>query len=325
MARNLFLDANVYLSFYLFGKDDLEEMAKVVKLIGDEEITLHTNSHLRSEIMRNRETKIAEGLSSLKSISFSREYPHFFGDFAELAEIRSKLKEVSKLHSTLVDKARLEIDSRTLRADKLIDGLLSLGTNNIISEADVHKAGFRCELGEPPGKRGSIGDAIHWQSLLEKNLYYVDFVTLDGDFSSPLDPSVTHPYLNQEWKTAHGGAVNLFRSLSDYFKVSFPSVVLSDEFEKDSLISRLQLSGSFSETHAIIAELASFISFTKAQIRGLFAALLENTQVGWIATDDDVKSFFLRFKAQAWHLKTQETNAACELFELPSDYFDIEF
>ena len=35
MTHNLFLDANVYLSFYLFGKDDLIQMDKLVKLIDD--------------------------------------------------------------------------------------------------------------------------------------------------------------------------------------------------------------------------------------------------------------------------------------------------
>ena len=39
---DLFLDANVFLSFYHFGKDDLETMHKAVKLIEDKEIRLFT-------------------------------------------------------------------------------------------------------------------------------------------------------------------------------------------------------------------------------------------------------------------------------------------
>jgi hypothetical protein len=80
MTHNLFLDANVYLSFYLFGKDDLIQMDKLVKLIDDEEITLYVSTQLRHEISRNREAKIAEGFSTLKKHKFGREFPNYCSD-----------------------------------------------------------------------------------------------------------------------------------------------------------------------------------------------------------------------------------------------------
>lgn len=321
MTRHLFLDANIYLSFYLFGKDDLEEMAKVVKLVRDEEITLHTNSYLAKEIARNRESKISEGFTAIKATNFGREYPHYFGDYAELESLRSKLKEVSQLHSALIDRARGDIENRTLRADKLIAGLLKLGTGVEIGSDLVEHAALRCELGDPPGKKGSIGDAIHWQSLLSSKAVSIDIVSLDSDFSSALDSKKISAFLNDEWRAKKHGSAVLFRSLSDYFKDRFPTVTLSSEFEKDSLVKRLNQSGNFAETHELIAQLSKFTVFTKTQTRGLFAALLENSQVGWIATDEDVKAFFLNLKDQAWHLPPKELAAAAELLEVKEDYF----
>ncbi|MCB6178477.1 PIN domain-containing protein [Rhodobacter sp. Har01] len=326
MSHALFLDANVFLSFYAFGKDDLEEMAKVVKLIGDEEITLHTNTHLESEIRRNREGKIGEAFSSIKSLSFSREYPHYFNDYPELGQIRTKLKEVSLLHSKLVDQARKDIESRSLRADHLIEGLLKLGTRDDVSNLEVEAALRRCDLGEPPGKKGSIGDAIHWLSLLKKPVHAISIVSLDSDFSNPLDPLKINPFLGDEWKRVKKfGQPHLYRSLSDYFKAQFPKITLSDEFEKDELVKKLVQSANFSETHQIIERLTPFSSFTKAQVRGLFNALLQNTQVGWIATDPDVKDFYLTLRGQAVHLDGRELRAASELLEVHEDYFDIPF
>lgn len=322
MTKHLFLDANIYLSFYLFGKDDLEEMAKVVKLVRDEEITLHTNSHLAKEVARNRENKIAEGFSTIKSASFSREYPHYFGDYAELASLRAKLKEVSQLHSALIERATSDIEKKTLKADKLISDLLKLGTSAIIDPLAVGEANLRCDLGDPPGKKGSIGDAIHWQSLLSSKAVSIDIVSLDADFSSPLDSKRINAVLSEEWKSKKCGNAVLFRSLADYFKDRFPTVTLSSEFEKDSLVNRLNQSGNFVETHEVIGQLAKFTVFTKTQTRGLFSALLNNSQVGWIATDEDVKSFFLTLKDQASHLSSKDTAAAAKLLEVKEDYFD---
>ena len=201
MTKHLFLDANIYLSFYLFGKDDLEEMMKVVKLVRDEEITLHTNSHLSKEIARNREVKIAEGFTAIKATNFAREYPHYFGDYAELQNLRAKLKEVSQLHSALIERARSDIEKKTLKADRLIAGLLKLGTSNEISPASVERAILRSELGDPPGKKGSIGDAIHWQSLLSSDALSIDIVSLDADFASALDSNKISAFLHEEWKS----------------------------------------------------------------------------------------------------------------------------
>jgi len=326
MSRNLFLDANIYLSFYLFGKDDLEEMAKVVKLIGDEEITLHTNTHLRAEIMRNRANKIAEGYSTLKQTNFGRELPRYCNDYSEHHEIRAKLKEVAKLHSQLVEKVQTDIDQNTLKADHLISGLLDLGTNIQISDEDVQCALRRVEISDPPGKRGSIGDAIHWLHLIKANPYNIDIVSLDADFSSPLDASKMHPYLKNEWSQgSEYKQVSLFRTLSDYFRERFPAVSLSSEFEKDDLVQRLIQSSSFAETHLVVSELSKYDSFTKGQIRSLFHALIENDQVGWIGEDDDVNKLFCSLKTQAWHLSENELPKAAALLGVTPDFFDLPF
>jgi len=298
-------------------------MEKVVKLVGDEDITLHTNSHLAKEIARNREVKIAEGLTSIKATNYGREFPHYFGDYPELESLRSKLKEVSKIHFALIESAQRDIRNKTLKADKLIDGLLKLGTNHKVDPVSVEKATLRSELGDPPGKKGSIGDAIHWQSLLSSNAVSIDIVSLDADFSSALDSNKISAFLYDEWKSKNKfGEVVLFRSLADYFKSRFPTVTFSSEFEKDSLVKRLNQSNNFAETHDLIAQLAKFPVFTKTQVRGLFSALIENSQVGWIATDEDVKSFFLTLKDQTSHLSSKETTEAAKLLEVNEDYFD---
>jgi len=304
VAVQLFLDANVYLSFYLFGKDDLAEMEKVVALIDHEEIKLYSNSLLKREIERNREAKIAEGFSSLKNLNFGQELPKYCNDYAEFDNMREFLKNASNQKKTLVGKIENDIENHSLRADKLISDLLKK-SNCIDVDAELIAAAHqRMLLRDPPGKNGSIGDAVHWLSLLKKtNNGHMHIVSLDEDFASKLNTSKISNFLAEEWKQEKSfGRVFLHRSLSAFFTTKFRDVNLSSEQMKDELVERLRNSSSFAETHEIISELEKFKDFTLKQKKGLFSALINNLQVTWIAEDADVKEFYLGFKDLAWEI-----------------------
>lgn len=81
--------------------------------------------------------------------------------------------------------------------DKLFASAIKLNYN----DSDVEKARLRSELGNPPGKKGSIGDAINWELLLENIPQKTDlyFVSEDGDFASKIDASNFSDFLNDEW------------------------------------------------------------------------------------------------------------------------------
>ncbi|AXX96991.1 PIN domain-containing protein [Profundibacter amoris] len=310
MAQQLFLDANIFLSFFQSSKDDLVELAKVVKLIGDEEIILYSNDQLRREVDRNRENKIATGFNEFKNANFGKEFPHYCNDYSELEEIRSHLKEANKIHAKLVTKINTDIENRSLGADKLIAGLFELAEDLPITAEIMEKVHFRVASGDPPGKRNSIGDAIHWQCLLDQTKSgNLDLVTLDGDFTSPLKSGQISDFLSLEWSNSRKwGAVTLHNSLSNFFKARFPQINLSTEFKKDELVRRLINSPNFSETHQVISELMEFEHFTKGQIRQIFSALLDNNQVRWIAMDCDVQDFFKKFSNSTGHLGSGPIN-----------------
>ena len=63
------------------------------------------------------------------------------------------------------------------------------GATTLTINADViAKARLRGELGNPPGKGGSMGDAVNWELLLDyQPTDHLFFVTDDSDFYSPLD------------------------------------------------------------------------------------------------------------------------------------------
>lgn len=179
-------------------------------------------------------------------------------------------------------------------ADQLVQRFFAGAESIQITPEFVESARLRVELGNPPGKRGSIGDAVNWEALLwYRPSDQLFFVTDDKDFYSPLDPTQAHEFLTVEWARAVGNPIDFVRRLSA-LPASVPHEVLPVEDApdgRDELVARLVESWSFATTHQLIAQLRQIPSFTARQVRDLVAAL-DNSQVGGIITDDDVNSFY---------------------------------
>lgn len=83
----------------------------------------------------------------------------------------------------------------------------------------VDKAKFRLDIGNPPGKNGSLGDAINWESLVDKvpSDEDVHFITDDNDYYSALEEHKVKPFLLREWQDKKSGNICCYRRLSTFF------------------------------------------------------------------------------------------------------------
>ena len=59
---HLFIDTNVLLSFFHVSSDDLEELKKLVVLLGQKKAQLYVPVQVKMEFRRNREAKVADAL-----------------------------------------------------------------------------------------------------------------------------------------------------------------------------------------------------------------------------------------------------------------------
>lgn len=154
----------------------------------------------------------------------------------------------------------------------------------------------RMEIGNPPGKKDSLGDAINWVTLLdavpEKQTLHI--ISEDGDFYSLLDECAINPFLAEEWKSLKQSEVRVYRTLSEFMKEHFDGVALSFDEAKRSLIEELSESGSFAETHRIVAGLNQYGYFSLEEARLLLDAAAGNGQVGMIVTDTDVSDLIAK-------------------------------
>lgn len=324
---HLFIDTNILLSFYHLTSDDLEELRKLAVLLKQKQVAFYLTDQVVDEFARNREAKIADAIKRLKEQKLNLQFPQICKDYPEYASLRELQKSYDEKHSALLMKLSTDIAAKNLKADATIEELFSAATRLSTNERIVDRARLRLEVGNPPGKDGSLGDAINWELLLEKapaeqDLY---FVTEDRDYCSALDDNLFKDFLVNEWKTKKKAALRFHKRLSSVFKDKFPDIKLATELEKDLLIKQFVGSPNFATTHAVVAKLAKH-DFSGAQASDIAAAALTNNQINWILTDEDLTAFISALLGSyGKHLDPEVANAlAAQIARRPPPEPDLD-
>lgn len=290
---NIFIDTNVFLSFYHLTSDDLEELRKLKVLLEKGEVTLHLPQQTVDEFRRNRENKISDALKRLKDQKLNLNFPAMCKDYDEYQKLRELQKEFEREHTELIKKLGGDIEGNTLKADQVIEELLEKA-NLIESTSElIQAAQLRMTIGNPPGKTGSVGDAINWEALLdnvedENDLY---LIADDRDYFSALDENKPKEFLIREWKEKKKAGVHFYRRLAHFFKEHYPDIKLASELEKEVAVQQLVSSGSFVTTHAAVAKLSKLENFSQSQVSEMLDAAIHNNQIAWILGDQDVYEF----------------------------------
>jgi len=291
---NLFIDTNVFLSFYHLTNDDLEEIHKLAVLIDSGKIILWLPQQVKDEFNRNRENKISDAMKKLREQKIKPQFPQVCKDYSEYSEIRDLIKTYEVKLSSLIDKVNTDVVARTLKADSKISELFDKAQIIENSPELVNKAKLRMDIGNPPGKDGSIGDAINWESLLEEISNEEDLYLIvdDKDYYSKLDNDKLKDFLIDEWESSKSTDVFFYRRLSQFFKEHYPHIKLASELEKEIAIKDLVNSSNFAKTHNAIARLLKYSEFNKSQVNELLQVALTNSQINLIISDSDVNEFY---------------------------------
>jgi len=294
--KNLFIDTNVFLSFYHFSNDDLEELNKLVVLLESKDIILWLPQQVKDEFHRNRENKISDSMKKIREQKFKPQFPQICKDYEEYSEIRELTDTYKEKLSSLIDKADADTNSKTLKADLKIKKLFEKSKIIDTTQSLVDKAMLRVTIGNPPGKDGSTGDAINWEALLEnindeQDLY---IVADDQDYYSKLDNEQLKDFLKDEWTEKKSTDIIFFRRLSQFFKEYYPHIKFAIELEREHAVKDLINSNTFATTHRAIAKLDEFSEFTKSEVNELMQVTLSNSQISSIIRDTDVDNFYTK-------------------------------
>jgi predicted nucleic acid-binding protein len=295
-AVHLFIDTNIFLSFFAYSKDDLDQLEKLVELLRIRRIKLYLTQQVVDEFYRNRETKLAESLAAFSQCKVAP-CPNFMLPLEEYAEFRKHAKRFEKAYGVLVDRAKSLAEGKKLMADAIFAKLREMA-GVIPRDSKSYKAALRrFNLGNPPGKSKTMGDELNWELLMKSvpDGNDLHLLTKDGDYTSKLTATLPKGFLEEEWREKKSGGIHIYEQLRQFFAENFPEDDFSLDIEKREAIDHLSSSGSFASTHSAVALLSPYVGFfTDEEVEEIVQAAVTNSQVSWIMTDPDVNAFFNR-------------------------------
>ena len=130
-------------------------------------------------------------------------------------------RELADLHSIIVADLTRDIENRRLQADLLLARLFDQATLLETTPDLIEAARRRMFLGNPPGKRASIGDAINWETLLTHvpSGVGLTLVSADGDYVSALNRTKLKIFLRDEWQKSKATTeLYYYPTLSQFLK-----------------------------------------------------------------------------------------------------------
>lgn len=316
---HVFIDTNILLNFFHFSKDELDALNNVFASHEHGSAIVHLTQQVRDEFKRNRESKIKDALKRFNDIKFSAQLPSFMKAYEEYDEIRKLSTELQKKQKLIMEKTNIDVIGRKLIADRLIDEIFHRSTIIETTNEIYSLAAMRMAIGNPPGKNGSIGDAINWVLLLKSvpNKADLHVISEDGDFYSVLNEKFVHPFLSEEWNIKKGSTLFAYRTLSEFMEKHFDGVAFSFDKNKESLIDDLKYAGAFSTTHSLISKLEEYSYFSLKEVKKILDTAVENNQFGWIVTDSDVSDFLNRIATP--HIASINSDEHKDILQLVTD------
>lgn len=296
MCMNVFIDTNILLSFFHFTSDDLDSLDKVFTSHKKGDATLHLTDQVRDEFQRNREIKITDALAKFKEVASSLQAPTFIRTLEGFEALENASTELRKQHKEILKKAEEAIIKKELSADHVITNFLKKANIHETTLETYSEARQRVDIGNPPGKNGSLGDAINWLLLMkhvpDKQDLYI--ISDDKDFYSHINKESINPFLKDEWERKKNSKVKCYKSLTPFLSDHFAGVTLAFDPKKKDLIDALSSSPNFITTHSLVSKLDEFKYFSLLEAKALLEAAETNNQFGWIVSDEDVKALILR-------------------------------
>lgn len=306
---NIFIDTNIFLSFYSLTSNDLDELKKIITLIQCEEIKLYLSQNVIDEYYKNRLKKIHSTLSD-----FSKEntinIPALLTFYTQCIEIKNLRKNLTEKINEILALCKKDATNFELGADKIIKEIFDSAIIFPVDYKIFRESERRFLRRFPPRKnddKDSIGDAINWETLLEHIPDGdIHLISSDNDFRDSLykDYDMTNFFLSQEWRNKKNGQLYAYSDLNKFFEKKFVTYNFQVSKILKEKINKLINSSTFATTHEAIKELSeiSFNDYTIKDINKLIEAFYNNSQISSIISDEDIAVFYVGLIKNRLHL-----------------------
>ncbi|WP_419421547.1 PIN domain-containing protein (plasmid) [Legionella sp. D16C41] len=235
----LFMDANIYLSFYSYSKDNLNTLTNIYEKLRKDHFEIIVNELLQDEFNRRRESRFKETLDYKYDITININAPILLSDnledFENLKKLEKRLstaaKEYNIKYKEILQKVRDRYRDEKLFPDTIIKRIFNKAKKIDITPEVLKNAQYRTALHNPPGKPNKLGDRLHWELLLHgiNKGDKLIIISNDSDFFSLISNDCINPFLSKEWKKLKDSPIEAFRCLNDFLKVYLPEFELEIE------------------------------------------------------------------------------------------------
>jgi hypothetical protein len=117
-------NTNVYLRFFGFSADELEELRKAKTAIASGELKLWVTQQTRDELLRNREAEVARSIDALSKLRPTAGAPLIARQLPEFDDFMKARREFEGQINLLVDLWTERVTEHKLAADQVLAELL---------------------------------------------------------------------------------------------------------------------------------------------------------------------------------------------------------
>jgi PIN domain len=165
---HIYIDANIFVTFFEISQDALAELEKLAVLLRSEKATLWLPKQTRREFWQNREKGIKKLIEEFSNHNLLGKAPLLVREDANYKTLKDALGVLEKEGTEIVRRIKEQLESEETLADKMIKELFGLSTSIDSDNDDIFvRAQRRALCHAPPGKSEDIGDRLAWESLLE--------------------------------------------------------------------------------------------------------------------------------------------------------------
>ena len=215
MSNKIFIDTNVYLSFYKSNTDAITIFENDLSKLKS---SLIMTDQVYDEFIRNRDNKLAHLPTRFKNDMVCKTFStSIFKDTNEFKKLDEIKKEFDKTTKKLIKKIK-DIEKNPDK-DPVYKSFLKLYKNDEVTtyqknEGIIKKAQVRNLLGNPPGPKNSgeckhtIGDEVIWETLLEFSKDDLMIISEDSTYND------YNAFLRDEYKEHTGKKLTFSNKIS---------------------------------------------------------------------------------------------------------------
>lgn len=216
---NLFIDANIYLNYFKMSSENTDSLSVLLEILKTKKnLCLLLPEQTMQEYSRNRSNVINETKIALKKQkNFKPVLPPIVRNSLEAKKIKKLLKKVNSYYEKIIKRHDRELKNENSKIDKVISEIFDKATKVLEEKDIIDKAFYRMLKGNPPGKKDSYGDAIIWESILNKfTNENLAIVTNDGDWLEKYDKENLNRFLCKEWQKKTKKRIKVYSSLGKF-------------------------------------------------------------------------------------------------------------